>query len=151
MNKLISEQKLFSTARNLCVTTPKTSAFHLKPKIHKPNNPGRPIISTCNCPTELISCFLDKKIAPFVKYLPTYIKDRNHALNILKQFSFPGNNTLFFTMGITSLYTVIPNNEGLLTLKYFFYQRTVKEPSTDTLLRLAQLVLTLNCFTTISG
>ena len=43
--------------------------------------------------------------------------------------------------------TVIPNNEGLLALKYFFDQRTVKEPSTDTLLRLAELVLTLNCFT----
>ena len=51
-------------------------------------------------------------------------------------------------MDITSLYTVIPNNEGLLALnKYFFDQRTVKEPSTGVLLRLAELVLTLNCFT----
>ena len=147
VNKLILEQKLPSTARNLFVTTPKTSTFYLKPKIHKPNNPGRPIISACSCPTELISSFLDKKMAPFVKCLPTYIKDTNHALNILKQFSFPGNNKFLFTMDITSLYTVIPNNEGLLALKYFFDQRTVKEPSTDTLLRLAELVLTLNCFT----
>ena len=147
VNKLILEQKLPSTARNLFVTTPKTSSFYLKPKIHKPNNPGRPIISDCSCPTELISSFLDKKMAPFVKSLPTYIKDTNHALNILKQFSFPGNNKFLFTMDITSLYTVIPNNEGLLALKYFFDQRTVKEPSTDTLLCLAELVLTLNCFT----
>ena len=44
-------------------------------------------------------------------------------------------------MDITSLYTVIPNNEGLLALKYFFNQRTVKDPSTDAL---AELVLTLN-------
>ena len=44
-------------------------------------------------------------------------------------------------MDITSLYTLIPNNE-LRT----FYQRTTKEPSTETLLRLAELVLTLNCF-----
>ena len=147
INKLILEQKLPSTARNLFVTTPKTSTFYLKPKIHKPNNPGRPIISACSCPTELISSFLDKKMAPFVKSLPTYIKDTNHALNILKQLSFPGNNKFLFTMDITSLYTVIPNNEGLLALKYFFDQRTVKEPSTDTLLRLAELFLTLNCFT----
>ena len=124
-----------------------TSTFYLKPKIHKPNNPGRPIISACSCPTELTSSFLDKKMAPFVKSLPTYIKDTNHALNILKQFSFPGNNKFLFTMDITSLYTVIPNNEGLSALKYFFDQRTVKEPSTDTLFRLAELVLTLNCFT----
>ena len=77
-------------------------------------------------------------MAPFVKSLPTYIKDTNHALNILKQFSFPANSKFLFTMDITS-----PSNEGLLALN----QRTVKEPSTDTLLRLAELVLTLNCFT----
>ena len=104
VNKLILEQKLPSTARNLFVTTPKTSTFYLKPKIHKPNNPGRPIISACSCPTELISSFLDKKMAPFVKSLPTYIKDTNHALNILKQFSFPSNNKFLFTMDITSIY-----------------------------------------------
>ena len=49
-------------------------------------------------------------------------------------------------MDITSLYTVIPNDEGLLALKHFFDLRTVKEPSSETLLRLAELVLTLNCF-----
>ena len=49
-------------------------------------------------------------------------------------------------MDITSLYTVIPNGEGLLALKHFFDLRTVKEPSSETLLRLAELVLTLNCF-----
>ena len=39
VNKLISEQKLPSIARNLFVTTPKTFTFYLKTKIHKPNNP----------------------------------------------------------------------------------------------------------------
>ena len=49
-------------------------------------------------------------------------------------------------MDITSLYTVITNCEGLLALKHFFDLRTVKEPSSETLLHLAELVLTLNCF-----
>ena len=49
-------------------------------------------------------------------------------------------------MDITSLYTVVPNSEGLQALKHFFDQRTVQEPSSETLLRLAELVLTLNCF-----
>ena len=47
---------------------------------------------------------------------------------------------------MASLYTVIPNGEGLLALKHFFDQRTVKESSYETLLRLAKLVLALNCF-----
>ena len=109
---------------NLFITTPKTSTFYLKPKIRKPNNPGRPIISACSCPTELISSFLDKKMAPFIKSLPTYIKDTNHALNILKQFSFPGNNKFLFNTDITSLYTVIPNNEGLLALLKILFRPT---------------------------
>ena len=49
-------------------------------------------------------------------------------------------------MDITFLYTVIPDDEGLRALKHFFDHRTVKEPSSETLLRLAELVLTLNCF-----
>jgi len=49
-------------------------------------------------------------------------------------------------MDITSLYTVIPNGKGLLASKIFFKSRTVKEPSSETLLHLAELVLTLNCF-----
>jgi len=37
-------------------------------------------------------------------------------------------------MDITSLYTVIRNGEGLLALRHFFDQRTVKEPKSEKLL-----------------
>ena len=85
-------------------------------------------------------------MAPIVKTLPFYSKDSQHALEIFRDFNFLGQNQLILTMDITSLYTVIPNDEGLRALKHFFDQRTVKEPSSETLLRLAELVLTLNCF-----
>ena len=49
-------------------------------------------------------------------------------------------------MDITSLYIFVPNDEGLRALKHFFDQRTVSEPSSETLLRLAEIVLTLSCF-----
>ena len=121
-------------------------------KIHKPNNPGRPIVSACSCLTELISSYLDKIMAPIVKSLPSYIKDSQHALEIFRDFIFLGQDKLIFTMDISSaLYTVIPNSEGLLAPKYFFDQRTVKELSSQTLLRLAELVLTLNCFSFASN
>ena len=79
-------------------------------------------------------------MTPIVKSLPSYIKDSNHALEIFRTFSFSGENKIIFTMDITSLYTVIPNNEGLQGLKYFLNQRPVKSPSSETLLRLAELV-----------
>ena len=49
-------------------------------------------------------------------------------------------------MDVTSLYTIIPNGEVLVTLKPFLEKRIIKELSTDTLLRLAELVFTPNCF-----
>ena len=51
----------------------KPKSIYFKPKIHKANNPGRPIVSACSCPTELISSYLDKVMAPIVKSLPSYI------------------------------------------------------------------------------
>ena len=48
-------------------------------------------------------------------------------------------------MDTISLYTVIPNGEGFQALNHFFDQRTVKEPSSETLLYLVKLVLSLNC------
>ena len=92
------------------------------------------------------SSYLDKIMVPFVKSLPSHIKNTNHALQIFRDFTFSGENKFIFTMDITSLYTVIPNNEGLLALKFYFDQRSNKTPSSETLLRLAELVLTLNCF-----
>ena len=83
-------------------------------------------------------------MAPIVKTFSSYIKDSQHALDIFRDFSFLGPNKVILTMDITSLYTVIPN--GLRALKHFFDHRTVKEPSSETLLRLAELILTLNRF-----
>ena len=145
-SELITKQELPVTAQNLIINTPRTSCIYFKPKIHQANNPGRPIVSACSSPTELISSYLDKVMTPIVKSLPSYIKDSNHALEIFRNFNFSGENKIIFTMDITSLYTVIPNNEGLQALKYFFNQRPIKKPCSETLLRLAELVLTLNCF-----
>ena len=138
IQELIIKQQLPVTSENLIITTPRTSCIYFKPKIHKPNNPGRPIVSACSFPTELISSYLDKVMTPIVKSLPSYIKGSNHALEIFRNFNFSGENKIFFT--------VIPNNEGLQALKYLFNQRPIKKPSLETLPRLTRLVLTLNCF-----
>ena len=141
IQEFITKQQLPITSQNLISTTPSTSCIYFKLKIHKPNNPGRPIVSRCSCPTELASSYLDKVMTPIVKSLLSYIKDSNHALGIFRTFNFSGENKIILTMDITSLLTVVPNNEGLQAIKY-----SVKKPSSETLLRLAELVLTLKCF-----
>ena len=48
-------------------------------------------------------------------------------------------------MDIISLDTVILNGKCLLALKHFFDQRTGKEPSSETRIHSAEIVLALNC------
>ena len=142
---LISKQELPVTAQNLIITTPRTSRIYFKFKIYKPNNPGRPIVSACSCPTELISSYLDKIMVLIDKSLPSHIKHTNHALKIFPDFTLR-QKQIYFHYGLHFFIHCHTINEGLLALKFYFDQRSTKEPSSETLLRLAELVLTINCF-----
>ena len=114
--------------------------MYFLPKIHKPNNSGRPIVSACSCPTELISSFLDHVMAPLVKDLPSYIKDTKHALQIFQNIRF-NTHKFIFTVDVKSLYTVILHH-----LKFFLDKCPNKELSTSVVVGLAELVLTLTLF-----
>ena len=122
-------------------------SFYLLPKIHKDGNPGRPIVSACSCPTEHISEFLDSVFQPIVASLPTYIKDTNHALRTFDSLSInPNVKNYLFLLDVCSLYTSIPHNDGLLAVQYFLDRQPHPNIPTHALLRLAELVLTLNSF-----
>ena len=92
--------QLPATASNLVITTPRTSRIYFLLRIHKPNNPGRPIVSTYSCPTELISILLDKIVAPVVRCLPSHSKDSRHALKSLRDFNFLGKDKLIVALEI---------------------------------------------------
>ena len=138
ITQAIAKEERPQSATNLIVQHPRTSKFYLLPKIHKPGNSGRPIVSAYQCPTELLASYLG---------LDSYVKDSGHMLTILDSFRFRGEHRFIFTMDIKSLYTVISNDEGLRALKYFLDKREVLDPPTHTLLRIAELVLTLNAST----
>ena len=70
IRNMIATCELPATAKHLVVSTPRTSRFYMLSKIHKPNNPGRPIVSACCCPTENIAAYLYQVMAPFVRLLP---------------------------------------------------------------------------------
>ena len=146
VKEAITKGELPASAVNLVVENPRTSSFYMLPKIHKPGNPGRPIVSACNFPTELIATYLDRITTPLVQSLTSYVKDSNHMLRIADSFRFPGTSNSVFTMDVKSLYTVIPNVDGLLALTHFLNKRPVLQPPTHTQVRLAELVLTLNTF-----
>ena len=77
VNAMIDANQFQPSAKSLIVPTPKTSRFYLLSKIHKPNNPGRPIVSACSCPTENIASYLDQIMSPLLCNLNTYLRKRH--------------------------------------------------------------------------
>ena len=71
--------------------------------------------------------------------------DRATVLPNLVLKHLPVSSKFILTMDVKSLYTVIPYH-GLRALKFFLDKRPNQEPSTSVLVRLAELVLTLNNF-----
>ena len=129
----------------------RTSEFYLLPKIHKNifPPPGRPIISGNGSPTERISKFVDFFLKPFCPRLPSYVKDTTHLLNILHDITDIPANTLLVTLDVQSLYTNIPNTEGIDAIKEVLntHRRHPNlKPTNTSLLGLLELVLTRNNF-----
>ena len=87
-NEKLLPQKI---ADGLKITNPKTPKFYISPKIQKTNNPGRPVINSIECHTSEISRFVDHHLQPVVKQIPSYIKDTNHFINKVNNFSVPVN------------------------------------------------------------
>lgn len=62
----------------------RTLIFYMLPKIHKVNNPGRPVISSVNSHTEKISAYVDKLLRPIAERLPSYIRDMTDFIQRIK-------------------------------------------------------------------
>ena len=111
---------------------PRTPIFYMLPKIHKPDNPGRPIISGCNSPSANLSVFLDHYLKPIVQHLPSYIKDTDDFLKtVLDTNTIIPPNSILVTLDVQSLYTNIPQDEGTricLTALGNFYENRLPLP-----------------------
>ena len=116
-----------ATEKNLTIITPKTSCIYFLPKIHKLNSPGRPIVSSCNCLTELISSCLDKIMAPIVKTLPSYTEDSQHALETFRDLKRLRRKTLTAFHSF-SHFTLTTTQLNLSFLKTFNYSKTIQRP-----------------------
>jgi hypothetical protein len=70
--------------------------------------PGRPIVSACNSYTENISKYLDLILQPYMKSLPSYVKDTYDFWRKLKSLPKLSKDSVIVTLDVTSLYTNIP-------------------------------------------
>ena len=118
INNLKNENLLtLRTANSLLEEKIKTPAFHLLPKIHKANNPGRPVISSVNCHTSRISEFVDYYLQPEVKKLKSYVKDTTDFIKKIEAIDHASDDSYLVSLDVRSLYTNIPHKEGIEAVK----------------------------------
>ena len=137
------------TKKWLCQTPdpPRIPVFYTLTKIHKPTPVGRPIISGCDGPTERISSFVDYILQPIAKSQKSYLKDTKDFINFVEKTKVP-QNAIMVSLDVTSLYTNIPQEEGIETVcKAYetFYQRETPIP-TNALRKMLRLILKENSF-----
>ena len=80
-----------------------------------------------------------------VKQIPLNIKDTNNFINKINNFSVPVNSILV-TMDVRSLYTGIPNNEGIAATKKRYDNYIHKTIPSKIITTFLALILTLNNF-----
>ena len=149
--KELMEKKLISDrlVSKLSPKSTKSPKLYLQPKLHKANIPGRPIINSINSPTSIISEYVDFCLQPFVLRLKSYIKDTTHFINKIEH-SGTHPHCILVTMDIKSLYTNIPNSEGIEAVENAMQQnpQITKELCIKPVLitSLLDLILKLNHF-----
>ncbi|CAF4565788.1 unnamed protein product [Rotaria sp. Silwood2] len=118
----------------LCINTNEVELAHLYylPKAHKPGTPLRPIVSGLKHPTVKISKFLDDLLRPLFDKIAAETTV-NSGFELIKQLQeWSRNNlkqeTLFCTIDVADLYTMVPQTEGVLSLKKMLDYLNIKQP-----------------------
>ena len=148
--KKVTDRKDISdnTLDYFLVNNPKFGRFYLLPKIHKrfQKVPGQPVISSSGYYKENISAFLEFHLKPLAQKVKSYIKDTNDFLKKVARLSHLPDDIILCTIDIVGLYSNIPHDEGLITLRKSLESRKNKTISTDSLMDLAECVLKNNIF-----
>ena len=133
-------------ANRLRNPSPRTAQFYISPKIHKEGNPGHSVVNSINYHTVNISKYVDYHLQPIVKQIPSYVKDTNDFINKINEVKSIPKNSYLVTMGVRSLYTNIPNAEGISAVKGAFDNYSKKTTTTKVITTFLALLITLNNF-----
>ena len=148
INDLIINGDLdMDTGQLLRSTNSRTPIFYMLPKIHKPNNPGQPVISSVNSHTEKLFAYVDEFLRPFAQSLPSHIKDTTDFIMSLKNLGRVPETSILATLDVSSLYTNIDTDDGLAIIEEELAKTGQIQPSAKTHACLLEKVPKLKNFT----
>jgi hypothetical protein len=147
LSKLLENKEITeSVFQQLSPIGSRTSRFYFLPKIHKQIVKGRPIISGNGSPTEKISEFVDEHIKHIVPLLTSYIKDTTDFVNKIESLPKMPPGTILVTMDVSSLYTCIPHDEGIIAIAEYHKKYKKGVLTTKSVCTLLEAVLKKNNF-----
>ena len=79
------------------------------PKVHKEENPGRPVVSSISCHTTKILYYIENQLQSHVKEPKPYVKDSTDFIRKVNNMEKNSDSNILVTMDVRSLYTNIPN------------------------------------------
>ncbi|CAF4318541.1 unnamed protein product [Rotaria sp. Silwood2] len=139
----------------LCINPCEVELAHLYylPKAHKPGTPLRPIVSGLKHPTIKISKVLDELLRPLFDKMASKTTV-NSGFELMKQLQEwckinMRQETLFCTIDVADLYTMVPQTEGVLSLKKMLDHLKLKRINglkIETIIRLSRFVMQNNYF-----
>jgi hypothetical protein len=101
----------------------KLALYHSKPpplyglpKIHKPDIPLRPIMSSIGSPCYALAGFLHKILSPLTGKSEFFIKNSGHIIQFLKSVNLQSSDTLI-SFDDVILFTNVPVNEALQVIR----------------------------------
>ena len=82
-----------------------------------------------------------------MKELPSYLRDSSHLIILIRNLQIP-KDSILATLDVTSLYTNIPNDEGIEAIGGYLsrHRHYSLNPTNTSLLQLLRIVLTTNNF-----
>ncbi|XP_033095473.1 uncharacterized protein LOC117100033 [Anneissia japonica] len=108
--------------------------------------PGRPIISGRGTLTEHLSGYVDSILNPLLHNIPSYTQDSTHFLRKINELKELKTDAMLVTLDVSSLYTNIPHNEGIVACRNFLTRHNTGH-NIDNICTIINYILKHNYFT----
>ena len=107
--------------RHLLFSDFRIPQFYGSPKVHKNQLPVplRPIVSQCGSLLAVASTYIDYKLQPLTKSIPSYIKNSDNVIKRLQTLQNIPPTAKLFTSDAESMYTNIDPTDGINVLSAY--------------------------------